>query len=140
MVFSESAAKKGVNPMRKMADGLPSAALRSRAPPPSPDEPRRQCEINQDKGEIEVRVDWEAGQNGTQGTLLEIEVQDTGLGIPQDKLEAIFKPFFVQAGADLEQERPGTGLGLAIVQRLTKRMQEVPSPPRPSWARDPPSA
>jgi CheY-like chemotaxis protein len=48
-------------------------------------------------------------------------VQDTGVGIPADKLEAIFKPF-VQAGEHREKERQGTGLGLSIVRRLTEMM------------------
>jgi CheY-like chemotaxis protein len=39
------------------------------------------------------------------------------VGIPQDKLDAIFKPF-VQAGAYREKEKQGTGLGLSIVKRL----------------------
>ena len=39
------------------------------------------------------------------------------MGIPQDKLDAIFKPF-VQAGAHREKEKQGTGLGLSIVKRL----------------------
>ena len=43
------------------------------------------------------------------------------MGIPQDKLDAIFKPF-VQAGAHREKEKQGTGLGLSIVKRLTEIM------------------
>jgi CheY-like chemotaxis protein len=52
---------------------------------------------------------------------LVIEIQDTGVGIPKDKLEMIFKPF-VQAGAHREKEKQGTGLGLSIVKRLTEIM------------------
>jgi CheY-like chemotaxis protein len=73
-----------------------------------------------DKGVIEVRVEWQRNETGSHGTLL-IEVQDTGVGIPEDKLDAIFKPF-VQAQAHADRERAGTGLGLAIVRRLTETM------------------
>jgi PAS domain S-box-containing protein len=50
-----------------------------------------------------------------------IEVQDTGRGIPADKLEAIFEPF-VQVGRSLTQTGEGTGLGLAISRDLARAM------------------
>ena len=62
-----------------------------------------------DKGGIEVRVAWEKQQTSSHITLV-IEVQDTGVGIPKDKLDAIFNPF-VQAGAHREKEKQGTGPG-----------------------------
>jgi signal transduction histidine kinase/CheY-like chemotaxis protein len=73
-----------------------------------------------DKGSIGVRIGGEPPSASGHITLL-IEVVDTGVGIPADKLEAIFKPF-VQAGAHLEREKSGTGLGLSIVRRLTETM------------------
>ena len=73
-----------------------------------------------DKGSISARVLWEKQETSSHITLI-IEVQDTGVGIPKEKLEAIFKPF-VQAGAHRDKERQGTGLGLAIVKRLTEMM------------------
>jgi signal transduction histidine kinase len=73
-----------------------------------------------DHGVIDVHVLWEK-QAGSSHITLVLEVQDTGLGIPQDKLDAIFKPF-VQAGAHREKEKQGTGLGLSIVKRLTEIM------------------
>ena len=73
-----------------------------------------------DQGSINVRLNWEKEESSSHITLT-IEVQDTGVGIPADKLEAIFKPF-VQAGAHREKEKQGTGLGLAIVKRLTEAM------------------
>jgi len=48
-------------------------------------------------------------------------VHDTGPGIPDDKLEAIFEPF-VQLDMSLTRERGGIGLGLAISQQLARRM------------------
>ncbi|MFP4435887.1 MAG: PAS domain S-box protein [Chloroflexaceae bacterium] len=46
-------------------------------------------------------------------------VWDTGIGIPQDKLDRLFKPF-VQVDGGLNRSHEGTGLGLALVSRLTE--------------------
>ena len=50
-----------------------------------------------------------------------VSVVDDGLGIPQDKLNAIFEPF-VQVGRDFSSPQGGTGLGLAISRDLARRM------------------
>jgi CheY-like chemotaxis protein len=73
-----------------------------------------------DTGSIDVRVAWEKQASSSHITLT-IEVQDTGVGIPNDKLGIIFKPF-VQSGAHSDKEKQGTGLGLSIVKRLTEAM------------------
>lgn len=48
---------------------------------------------------------------------IEFRVSDTGIGIENDKLEAIFKAF-EQSNNSADRDFGGTGLGLAIVQRL----------------------
>jgi PAS domain S-box-containing protein len=48
-------------------------------------------------------------------------VSDTGIGIPAEKLEAIFDPF-VQLGRSLTATQEGTGLGLAISRDLARAM------------------
>jgi len=53
--------------------------------------------------------------------LLRIVVQDTGVGIPQDRLDAIFSPF-TQADNTITRRFAGTGLGLSITDRLIKLM------------------
>lgn len=52
---------------------------------------------------------------------LQISVEDTGCGIPEEKLEAIFEAF-EQADTSAVRRHDGTGLGLAITRRLTETM------------------
>jgi PAS domain S-box-containing protein len=64
----------------------------------------------------DIVVTWDAFGNG-----VSIEVTDTGPGIPDTKLEAIFEPF-VQLGGNLTRVAEGTGLGLAISRELARAM------------------
>jgi signal transduction histidine kinase len=50
-----------------------------------------------------------------------ISVEDTGAGIPDDKVDSIFQPF-VQVGRTLTSRSEGTGLGLAISRDLARGM------------------
>jgi PAS domain S-box-containing protein len=50
---------------------------------------------------------------------IRFEVTDTGIGIPNDKLDYIFYSF-TQASFDITRKFGGTGLGLAITKRLLK--------------------
>jgi PAS domain S-box-containing protein len=65
-------------------------------------------------GEVEMGVGQMDGQ-------VRIQVRDTGCGIPQEKLDAVFEPF-VQVDPDLTRTRQGTGLGLAISRELARAM------------------
>jgi signal transduction histidine kinase/DNA-binding NarL/FixJ family response regulator len=48
---------------------------------------------------------------------LALQVQDTGIGIPDDRMEEVFKPF-VQADNSMTRRYGGTGLGLAISKNI----------------------
>ncbi|MDJ0632335.1 MAG: chemotaxis protein CheB [Xenococcaceae cyanobacterium MO_188.B29] len=50
---------------------------------------------------------------------IRFQIEDTGIGIPEDKLEDIFLPF-QQIGSQSQQE--GTGLGLSISQEIVQRL------------------
>ena len=50
-----------------------------------------------------------------------IRVRDTGSGMTQDQVKAIFKPF-QQVSEEREKRRVGTGLGLSIVSQFTQLM------------------
>jgi PAS domain S-box-containing protein len=50
-----------------------------------------------------------------------LRITDTGVGIPADKLDAVFEPF-VQVRSDYTRQVEGTGLGLAISRDLARGM------------------
>lgn len=60
-------------------------------------------------GHVEIRLKYDAKPQQS----VEITVMDTGVGIPDDRLEAIFLDF-EQVGEQLSHSCEGTGLGLAI--------------------------
>src|SRR6202022_2968434 len=72
-----------------------------------------------DAGEVAVRVEA-AAKNGEEG-VLHFTVSDTGIGIAEDKREAVFAPF-TQADTSTTRKYGGTGLGLTISNRLVAMM------------------
>jgi signal transduction histidine kinase/CheY-like chemotaxis protein len=67
------------------------------------------------QGSITLRLQW-----GDHGRLV-LELEDTGIGIPEDKLDAIFEQFS-QADNTLSRKYSGGGLGLSIVRQLVGLM------------------
>jgi signal transduction histidine kinase len=73
-------------------------------------------------GRVTVAVEAAAGAlGGAAGGAVLVRVSDTGIGIPADKLDAIFDPF-VQVQTGLTRRHEGTGLGLAISRDLARGM------------------
>ena len=72
-----------------------------------------------DRGEVSIDVEYRPG-SPSRGTL-EFRVSDTGIGIPEDKLESIFENF-TQIDSSSRRVHGGAGLGLAIAGRLARLM------------------
>ena len=71
-------------------------------------------------GEIVVSVQVTATLD-QKHQLLEFRVTDTGIGIPAEKVDRLFKPFS-QVDSSTTRRYGGTGLGLAISKRLVEAM------------------
>lgn len=69
------------------------------------------------RGGVTMRVSYDSSG----GNLFTCEVIDSGIGIPADKMEAIFEPFTQLVGD--RQVTEGSGLGLNITKRLLELMQ-----------------
>lgn len=71
------------------------------------------------KGFIEINVIGQAVEGSRQTVLF--EVADTGIGIPEDKIDIIFDKF-TQADASTTRKYGGSGLGLALVKSFVEAM------------------
>ncbi len=69
-----------------------------------------------------VLVDLAVAERRGARVVLRLTVEDTGIGIPADKLEHIFHKF-TQADASTTRRYGGTGLGLAITRELAEMME-----------------
>jgi len=73
-----------------------------------------------EKGEIELTIDIEEEEN--ERIKFHITVRDTGIGIPQDRIENIFE-MFRQSDGSISRKYGGTGLGLSICRQIAAMME-----------------
>ena len=71
-----------------------------------------------ENGRIELNATRFDGQDGAR---IVFTVRDTGIGIPPEAMDRLFKPF-AQADASTTRAYGGTGLGLAITRRLARAL------------------
>jgi signal transduction histidine kinase/CheY-like chemotaxis protein len=69
-----------------------------------------------ERGEVEARI-----EPGRTAGAVRILVRDTGIGIPPDRLDAVFEAF-TQSDGTMARRFGGTGLGLTITRELTRLM------------------
>uniref|UniRef100_A0A832A074 Sensory/regulatory protein RpfC n=1 Tax=Desulfacinum infernum TaxID=35837 RepID=A0A832A074_9BACT len=74
-----------------------------------------------EKGEVVIRVSRAEGTAPAGKVGLRFAVHDTGIGIPKDRMDAVFQSFS-QADASITRKYGGTGLGLTISKKLAEMM------------------
>jgi PAS domain S-box-containing protein len=120
-MFSEKATKKGISIDHVTGEEVPDFL--------ELDEVRiRQILLNvvgnavkfTEKGFVRIKTRFEKTSNHL-GKLL-LEVEDTGIGIPESQQQLIFEAFRQQSGQS-NRKYEGTGLGLAITKKLVEKMK-----------------
>ncbi|HEU5205599.1 MAG TPA: GAF domain-containing protein [Candidatus Limnocylindrales bacterium] len=125
-VVAPTAAKKGIELAYAMGEGLPEAIVGDAGR-------LRQIVLNllsnaikfTEHGEVVLSVEAAAPDAVPEAQpgpwTVTIEVRDTGIGIPHDRIGLLFESFS-QVDASISRRYGGTGLGLAISRRLAESM------------------
>lgn len=121
-VFSIKADKKGIKLKKNISSNVPDYFFG--------DPVRlRQILINlignsikfTDSGEVTISAECEKPAEYSETCHLLISISDTGIGIPEDKLNTIFQEFS-QGDSSTTRTHGGTGLGLSISKKLVELM------------------
>jgi len=111
-----SAEKKGLNLISKFSKEIPTILIG--------DSVRlRQILINLISNAIkfteigEISIELKLIEHDAENYKINFQINDTGIGIPNDKISSIFDSF-TQASSDTTRKYGGTGLGLTIVKQL----------------------
>lgn len=72
-----------------------------------------------EKGEVAVAIS--AIELNRQTVVVDLSVIDSGIGVPEHALEAVFQPF-IQGDGSINRKFGGTGLGLSISRKLARLM------------------
>ena len=114
-LFWEQASSKGLDLAARVAPGMPEKLL---ADPVRLNQILSNLVNNAlkftERGQVLISLHYDAGH-------LTIGVSDSGIGIPQKKLDQLFQAFS-QADQTITRKFGGTGLGLAICKRLAEAM------------------
>jgi len=120
-MIAPKAAEKGLNLTYMVDDSVPGTIM-------SDPTRLRQILVNllsnavkfTEKGKVEVSVNSQALVGGRYQ--IHFAVRDTGIGIPQDRMDRLFQSFS-QVDMSTTRRYGGTGLGLAISKRLAEIME-----------------
>lgn len=121
-IFSQKTEQKGIDLILDIDPGLPHGL--------NLDEVRiRQILFNivgnaikfTERGHVRVRASVDESRSKRDTVCLELEVEDTGIGISESQQQSIFEEFKQHSGQSTKKFG-GTGLGLAITKRLVEMM------------------
>jgi GAF domain-containing protein/CheY-like chemotaxis protein len=121
-VVAPTAAKKGVELAYAMGTELPEAIVGDAGR-------LRQIVLNllsnaikfTEQGEVVLSVEATPPASADDPWSIDVDVRDTGIGIPPDRMNLLFQSFS-QVDASISRRYGGTGLGLAISRRLAESM------------------
>ncbi len=120
MIYYEKAESKGVHFFMNVSENVPELVYL--------DESRiKQVVLNlvdnavkfTPRGRVNIDVDFL--RHDTNKGVLKVRIEDTGIGVPKEDHDTIFKPF-LQQSSQLNREFEGSGLGLPISARLARLM------------------
>lgn len=75
-----------------------------------------------EKGQVRIHAAEHPAETGDERRTLQIDVEDSGIGIRDEDLAKLFQPF-QQVDTGLTRQHEGTGLGLVICKRLADLME-----------------